>query len=276
VGKAARALPLALLAVSCVSVPPDAVVLSNLVGTQIAEHRASHEEFVRRYYASSRDVVEMFLQNRWVPEYLETFVERSDVMGLLMAPDEVFTEDRLERLREAILAVSGVGEVRAPQIVEAVTRVIGDAERGQIILDFAQVALAEIEAQRMELLDPLSEQEQTVLDHLSESYAQLEQAQAQVTAYLGSAHGVTRSQDEVLQAMGLRTVRDDALERAVWLSERLTAATKAGGTAAEAMEEIKAILGEAGAQESSEVGGPGGMVDPDGPDRPDSTDAGEA
>ena len=238
-------------AASCVSVPPEAVVLSNLVGTQIAEHRASHEEFVRRYYARSRDVVEIFLKDRWVPEYLDTFVRRSNVMELLITPDEVFDEERLEQLQTEIMAVSGVGEVRTPLIIEAVSRVFGDAERGEIMLDFAEVALGEIEAQRSELLDPLTFQEQEVLSHLAASYGQLQQAQAQVTAYLGSAQEVTRTQDEILEAMGVRQLRDDALAEVVVLSERLAAAARAGETAAEALERMKAIIGVA------ESSGPG-------------------
>jgi hypothetical protein len=228
---------------SCVSIPEDAVVLSNLVGTQIAEHRASHEEFVRRYYARCRDVVELFLRDRWVPEYLERFVAQSEVMELLITPDEVFGEDTMERLKEEVMAVSGVGEVRTPLILEAVSRVIGDAERGQIMLDFAGVALEEIEAQRSELIEPLNQQEEMVLDHLAESYAQLQQAQTQVTAYLASAKEVTRSQDEVLEAMGMRQLRDDALRQAVQLSEDLAAAAKAGETAAEALEQMRALIG---------------------------------
>jgi len=237
---------LAALTASCVSVPQEAVVLSNLVGTQIAEHRASHEEFVRRYFARSRDVVEMFLRDRWVPEYLERFVGQSGVMDLLATPDEVFGENELERLTEEIMGVSGVGEVRTPLIIEAVSRVLGDAERGQIMLDFARVALDEIEAQRSELIEPLVEQEQEVLDHLSESYAQLQQAQTQVTAYLSSVREVTRSQDEILEAMGIRELRDDSLERAVWLSEELAAAAKAGESAAATLEEMKALIGSGG------------------------------
>ena len=233
---------LAALTTSCVSIPQEAVVLSNLVGTQIAEHRASHEAFARRYYARSRDVVELFLRDRWVPEYLETFVAKSEVMELLITPDEVFGEDQLERLTEEILAVSGIGEVRAPLVIEALSRVIGDAERGQVMLDFAEVALAEIEAQRSELMDPLFRQEEEVLDHLAESYTQLELAQTQVTAYLASAQEVTRSQDEVLQAMGIREVRDDALDRAVRLSDDLAAAAKVGESAAEALEKMRELI----------------------------------
>jgi len=82
-----------------------------------------------------------------------------------------------------------------------------------------------------------------VLDHLSESYAQLQQAQAQVTAYLSSAQEVTRSQDEVLQAMGIRELRDDALEGAVRLSEDLAAAAKSGESASGALEKMKALIG---------------------------------
>jgi len=246
-GALALFLLLPLLTASCASVPEEAVVLSNVVGTQIAEHRASHEAFVRRYYARSRDVVEMFLRDRWVPEYLDRFVTHSGVMELLVTPEEVFSEDDLERLREEIMAVSGIGEVRTPLVMDAVSRVFGDAERGRIMLDFARVAMDEIEAQRAELMEPLDEQEREVLTHLSESYGQLQQAQAQVTAYLASTGKVSRSQDEVLEVLGLRRVRDDALERAVRMSERLTAAARTGETAMEALEEMKEIIRAGGA-----------------------------
>jgi len=190
--------------------------------------------------------VEMFLRDRWVPEYLDRFVAESEVMDLLTTPDEVFNEEQLERLREEIMAISGVGEVRTPLIVEAVSRVVGDAERGQIMLDFAEVALDEIESQRSELLEPLYLQEQEVLDRLADSYGQLQQAQAQLTAYLASAKDVTRSQDEVLEAMGMRQVRDDALEQAVWLSEELAAAARSGRSAEEAIERMRALIGSTG------------------------------
>ncbi len=237
---------LAVLAASCASVPEEAVTLSNLVGVQIAEHRASHEEFVRRYYASSRAVVEMFLRDRWVPEYLERFVGESGVMDLLTTPDEVFDEAQLARLREEIMAVSGVGEVRTPLIVEAVSRVFGDAERGRIMLDFAQVALEEIESQRSQLMEPLIQQEQEVLDQLGASYDQLQLAQTQLTAYLASVRGVNRSQEEILESMGIREARDAALERAIRLSEDLAAAAREGRSAAEALERMKAIIGSVG------------------------------
>jgi hypothetical protein len=188
----------------------------------------------------------MFLRDRWVPEYLERFVGESEVMDLLTTPDEVFGEAQLERLREEIMAISGVGEVRTPLIVDAVSRVFGDAERGQVMLDFAEVALEEIESQRSELLEPLYLQEQEVLDHLAASYGQLQQAQAQLTAYLASAREVTRSQDEVLEAMGIRQLRDDALEQAVRLSEELAAAARSGRSAEEALERMKALIGSPG------------------------------
>jgi len=244
---------LAALASSCVSIPQEAVVLSNLVGAQIAEHRASHEAFVRRYYGRSRDVVEMFIRDRWVPEYLDRFVSRSGVLDLVTTPEEVFGPEKLERLREELLAVPGIGEVRAPLIMEAITRVFGHEERGQILLDFAVVALREIEAQRAELLEPLNRQEREVLEHLDRSYGQLQQAQGQVTAYLAAARDVTRTQDEILEAMGMRQPRDDALERVVRLSEDLAAAAMAGESALEALEKMKALIesfGSLGSRES--------------------------
>jgi hypothetical protein len=229
------------------------VVLSNLVGAQIAEHRASHEAFVRRYYGRSRDVVEMFLRERWVPEYLDRFVSRSGVLDLVTTPEEVFDQEKMERLREELLAVPGIGEVRAPLVMEAVTKVFGNEERGQILLDFAVVALQEIEAQRTELLEPLNRQEREVLEHLDRSYGQLQQAQGQVTAYLAAVGDVSRTQDEILDAMGMRQPRDDALERVVRLSEDLAAAAMAGESALEALEKMKELIesfGSLGSRES--------------------------
>jgi len=244
-----------LLATSCVSIPQEAVILSDLVGAEIAEHRASHEAFVRRYYGRSRDVVEMFLRDRWVPEYLDRFMSRSGVFDLITTPEEVFGPEKLERLREELLAVPGIGEVRAPLVMEAVTRVFGHEERGEIMLDFAQVALREIEAQRAELLEPLNRQEREVLEHLDHSYGRLQQAQGQVTAYLASARGVTRTQDEVLDAMGLRRARDDALEGLVRLSEDLAAAAIAGESALEALEKMKELIESFGSLGSREPRG---------------------
>jgi hypothetical protein len=140
------------------------------------------------------------------------------------------------------MAVSGIGEVRTPLVVDAVSRVVGNDERGMILLDFAEVALAEIEDQRAELLEPLVLQEEQVLDYLAESYTQLVQAQTQVTSYLASASDATRSQDEVLGAMGMRDVRDDALERVVRLSDGLATAAKMGDTAAEALEKMRKLI----------------------------------
>jgi hypothetical protein len=233
-------------------VPQEAVVLSDFVGIQIAEHRASHEEFVRRYFEQSRDVVETFLRDRWIPEFLEDFVERSGVVPLLVTPEGVLPEDDVRRLNAELQAVTEISASAHADIIAAVSRALGDAERGQIMLEFAEAALAEIELQRAELIEPLDAQEQQVLGHLSRSYAQLQQAQAQVTAHLASVREVTGAQDELLQLAGIREVRDDALRAAVDLSDRLTAAAKAGESAADAIEEIKKILAASGEGASEE------------------------
>ncbi len=46
---------------ACVTAPQETVVLSEIVGEQIAELQSSHEAFVRYYYARLRGEVEQFL-----------------------------------------------------------------------------------------------------------------------------------------------------------------------------------------------------------------------
>ncbi len=74
-----------------------------------------------------------------------------------------------------------------------------------------------------------------------------------VRRYYARSRDVTRSQDEVLEAMGIREIRDDALDRAVQLSEELAAAAKAGESAAEALEEMKALIVAARTDDNTKV-----------------------
>ena len=190
----------------CVSVPQETAELSQFVGQRLVQIEASHERFVRAYFRLSRERVEEFLETRWVPEFLETFVVEADLAGELSAPG------------------------------------LTDAERGRITLDFATVALEQIRLQRRQLLDPLNRLEAEAVRELRAAYAELSQAQGTLTAFIQSTHGLTVEQDAVLRRLELLEARDRVLDDAARLSEEIVRLTERGEDVEEILRRLREEL----------------------------------
>jgi hypothetical protein len=223
------------LGCSAAKVPAEAVELSAAVGQGITDMQVSHEAFVQDYFKVSRDRIEDFLQNRWIPEFLENFVRDAELMEFLDSP-QALEDDDLARVREELVLVLRTGDV--DNAVSAVQRALGDAERGQIILEFAQAAVLTIEAQRRELIDPINGFETSSLQHLRAAYEA-------VTALLKSVHDVQVEQDAILQRLGVLEARDEALRQAAGLNDSVVQILSQSGTAEETAAKIKELYEKA-------------------------------
>ncbi|MDT8369922.1 MAG: hypothetical protein RQ745_12010 [Longimicrobiales bacterium] len=238
-----RVVPLLALA-GCASIPQEAADLSHVVGQRLAAVQASHEGFARAYFQLSRDRVEDFLQRRWIPEFLATFVADADLAGELASPDPL-TGVQEDRLREELAARLSLEGAALDRTVEAVKSGLGDADRGEIVLDFATAALEQIEAQRRELIGPINQMEADALRELRRTWAELIQAQAGVTAFIQSTHDVTAEQDAVLARLGMLEARDRVIEDAVSLSEEVVRITDETGPAQDVLRRLRERLGTA-------------------------------
>lgn len=187
-------------------VPPQTVELSRAIGERISANQASHEAFVAEYFASSRGRVEDFLQHRWIPEFLATFTRDAELMELL--------EDES----------------------------LGDDERGQIVLEYAEAAVVEIERRRRELLGPLDALEAEALRELRANYAQLHAMNVSVTGYLESIHEVSEMREDVLRRLRLQRARDHALERVTEVNRVLEQALEGAGEAEDILQRIRDLL----------------------------------
>jgi regulator of sigma D len=173
---------------ACASVPPEAAELSRIAGQRVAALQAAHEAAITSYFELSRQRVEDFLDNRWVPQFLADFVPSS---GLLQMMDT-------------------------------------SRAKGQMLLQFSQAAIQQIELQRASLIEPLEAMERQTLRELRQSYAELNQIQSSLTAFVTSAQKVKATEDNVLKRLSLLSARDSAVNKAVSLNDkvvRLTAST---------------------------------------------------
>ena len=229
---------------SCASAPQESVELSTAVGIRITDMQASHEAFVMDYFRLSRDRVEDFLALRFIPQFLETFVRDA---GLASALNNIqpFSNEQLVRLREEFGAAGFTGS-DLDAALAAVSTSFGDVERGEIVLEFAQAAVTEIEKERKSLLAPLIRLEADVLKDLRVSYAALIAANNTITVFLDSVVKVKAEEDAVLSRLGLLRIRDEALNRTVNISSEITSAIDKGDEAQATIEKLKNLFDEGG------------------------------
>ena len=222
----------------CAKVPPQAVVLSSTVGERIADMQASHEAFVSAYFRVSRERMEDFLTERWIPVFLGNYVREAGLMDKLETAEPFNEEDR-ERL-VAELERAGIEGEDQRRVMQALGRALGDPQRGALMLQFSQAAIGEIERKRKSLIDPLNELERRSLDELRKSYAQLREAQSTVTGHLSSVQKVTEAQDQTLERLGLLRQRDLIIDTAIQTNEGIMGILDAGKDAATTLKELEA------------------------------------
>jgi len=234
---------LALTLTACATVSPQAVTLSEVVSQRVSAMQASHEAFVRGYFDQSRQRIEDFLVERWIPDFLERFVADATGggEGLLDVLQNVtpFDDGELQRLNSA-LQVHGISDPAAA--ITAAAEALGGGEQGEAVLQFAQAALGQIEQKRRALLVPLDDLERRTLQELQAAYAQIQQAQSSVTAHLSSLAKVQGEQDQLLERVHLLEKRDHLLDRAIAVNESVTGVLEAGQNVAETLMTLEETL----------------------------------
>jgi hypothetical protein len=224
---------------SCARVPSQAVVLSRTVGERLPALQASHEAFISAYFEVSRERMEDFIDQRWIPTFLGNFVHDADLMQKLENVQPLTSGQNTQL--QAKLQESGISPMDQVKVIRAVNVAFGDPDRGKLVLLFSEAALKQIETKRKSLLNPIDEQERQSLEELRKVYAQVEQAQSTVTAHLSSIHKVSEEQDQVLARLGLLKERDAIIDKALQTNQEIMGIIDAGKDAAKTVEELEAF-----------------------------------
>ena len=209
------------------------------VGERIAATETSHMAFVAAYFDVSRARIDDFIEYRWTPEFLETFVRDAKLAELLAQPHP-FDEEDITRLK---VEFQRAGIDRLADAVGATERALGDAERGAVTLEFARAAWTAISERRRELKAPLNAMEAEALDALRANYAQLSTMNGSVTGHLQSLVEVSEMQRDVLHRLQLQEERDEILAGVTRASRLVEQALAGARSAEEVLEELREVLG---------------------------------
>ncbi len=154
----------------CATVPKEVVELSYTVGEDLEAVHTSYTALIQRHFDNLRTQATTVLETRWVPAFLADFIQRGELIQSVQGPD--------------------------PKMVLEDVR------------DWAEVAIETIEEKRKELIDPINKDEEALLASVNEAFARLIRANAAITAHLNSLRKVQEVQDETLQALNLKDLRD--------------------------------------------------------------------
>ncbi len=230
---------MASLLFSCTStqIPRASVELSEIVGEQTTHIQTSHEAFVKLYYDELREDVDVFLREKWIPEFLSRAVDNATFKQAhqnayrtsTLNPDSVSTQ---------ITHLPGPLQTSVLLAVKA-----QKAELGSVLVGFGEAAVKEIEKQRAKMMGGIDEQEQVVLSHLRQTYADLYRAQSTVEANLRMAADVTEQKAAMLNKLGLLDTQNKLLNKAMRASSLASNALNIAGTGKEGVNDFLKAIG---------------------------------
>jgi hypothetical protein len=166
----------------CATVPKEVVELSYTVGQDMASLHSSYRTLVQQHFQSLRDQTLTFLNNRWIPTYLNDFIQNGELIRLAQNTDPI-------------------------EVFDGVSA-------------WVEVAIEEIENKKNELLTPIDQDEKSLLMSVDDAFSRIIQANATVTAHLNSIRKVQEVQDETLKALKLKDIRDQINQQLALASEK--------------------------------------------------------
>ena len=229
--KRAAAIALLFILLGCAQVPKESVELSATVGRDIAEVYKAHRELAVLFYKRIKEDINEFVNKVYGPYQISKLLQEEQ-------------KDFQEGKESLFLALNNA--VNQPDNVSAQKDALDSMDV------FVQVLRADIESYRMELLNPVLDQEKQLLSSIDRSYNQIHYANSIVTGHLASIVKVHDAQEEILNKFGVEGLREDVGKTLENVSDQ-TAKLVEKGKKLETDIEMKNISAEEKAAELEEL-----------------------
>jgi len=148
----------------CAHIPKESAQLSAELTGMIKSAQTVHLNLIDGYVNERRARVDDFMKDKWIPTFLERFVNGS---GVLVKIDKAGSP----------------------------------SEKGKIMLEFSEAAMKEIYARRTAQVAALDDIERAMKDEVGAHYADMLTVNQAITAHLMSAAKVTEAREELLNQL---------------------------------------------------------------------------
>lgn len=174
----------ALFSCTTTQIPRASVELSEIMAEQTTQIQTSHEAFVKLYYDELREDVEVFMREKWIPDFLSRAIKN----------------DKFQKAHKNAHSTND------------------STALGKVMIGFSAEVTRQVEKQRGLLIGRINEQESIVLAHLRQTYTDLYRAQDTVKENLHAVANVTEEKTVLLHKMKLLNTHNKLLSKAMHVS----------------------------------------------------------
>lgn len=232
---------------ACVSAPRETLELEENVSQQIKYIEVSHRDLVRSYFDMMEARINDFIDNKWVPSFLDRVMKHEDVRAYLNSLNEGINIDE-NQLRQTLENSRSFSATEINVIQEALTAAKSSrrVELAEVMLEFSEKAMERINRMRAKWRDQIRTSERKFMQQLDEAYAIVHTGNATRRAYLESVVNVVEAQNAALQKLGLDDDRDRVVDIMVEASEFFEDATVKLDDANQNLNEIRGVANDGG------------------------------
>lgn len=176
-----------IIAGGCGTVPKEVVELSYVTGKDLQSVYDSYDTMIHQFYENMRSQRRAYLDDVWYPRFLENWRDDGELIAIARG--------------DKIWSVADEKLIPTPEGSDPV-------EKLNTLNDWVTYALYAYEVKEDSLLEPLYDAEKKLREQVKLSFVRLTRANATITAHLNSLRNVQEIQDEALEALNMKDLRD--------------------------------------------------------------------
>lgn len=190
----------------CVVIPKETVTLSQTLGSDLMVLHNAHRNMVNIYYEKIKNEINSFVNDVYSP-FVINYVLRTDLKNYKEGNHSLFG------------TIETAGKMDGKEESESALNEMSD---------FLDAARRNIESKRNELISPIVNQQNQVLQAVDQSYEHAIYANSTITGYLESVQKAKTAQKEALSMVGLEGADTLMTNNLVKLSEQIDIALQKG------------------------------------------------
>jgi hypothetical protein len=185
--------------VGCASVPKEIVELSYRTGEDLTALHESYDNLIGMFFEKMRAERVSYLNDIWYPRFLENWMERGQLVSV--AKGEVIWSDEQEKL------------IPTPPNTDP-------KEAFHTLRDWVDYALYAYDVKEEALLKPLNDEELALRRDVQMAFLRMMRANAIITTHLNSIRKVQEVENEALEALYIKDLRNRIDSTLVNISEK--------------------------------------------------------
>lgn len=241
----------------CVTAPKETVHLADITMQQMTYIEASHRELVRSYFDELEYRIDVFIDDKWAPSFLDRAIQNPEVQEQLTRINAGLEIDAVQ-LKQTLESSGSFSQDEIAIVSDSITGAQSQlrADLGQTMIYFAEAATQRINRTRQTHKQRLLSQEREAMNALDLAYSNVRSGHLATRAYLQSVVEVVEVQQQIVEKLDLSGAREKIIDGLIDLGNKAENATSELSAAVEDLSELRGGSASASPDARNHSGGP--------------------